>query len=150
MANSYHAKERAIDVRSWNVPEDKRLDVAISLRKWITLPFYDVVYEPAVMKDGKIVKGDHYHLEADAKKKEAAYNEHLVAREHNSMSTWANKPANTNVILDYDFNKTTLASVGILDAYGSKLLQQTAQHQYPHRHVLKVASRQVLTLAGCS
>jgi hypothetical protein len=78
--NSYHAKERAIDVRSWNVPEDKRLDVAISLRKWLP-PFYDVVYEPAVMKDGKIVKGEHYHLEADAKK-EAAYNEHLVAKEH--------------------------------------------------------------------
>ena len=78
--NSYHAKERAIDVRSWNVPEDKRLDVAISLRKWLP-PFYDVAYEPAVMKDGKIVKGEHYHLEADAKK-EAAYNEHLVAKEH--------------------------------------------------------------------
>jgi hypothetical protein len=78
--NSYHAQDRAIDVRSWNVPEDKRLDVAISLRKWLP-PFYDVVYEPAVMKDGKIVKGDHYHLEADAKK-EAAYNEHLVAKEH--------------------------------------------------------------------
>ena len=37
------------------------------------------------------------------------------------MSTWANKPANTNVILDYDFNKTTLASVGIFDAYGSSI-----------------------------
>lgn len=34
---SYHAKERAIDVRSWNVPEDKRLEIAISLRKWLPL-----------------------------------------------------------------------------------------------------------------
>ena len=76
--NSYHAKERAIDVRSWNVPEDKRLDVAISLRKWLP-PFYDVVYEPEVTENGKVVKGAHYHLEADMKK-EAAYNEHLVAK----------------------------------------------------------------------
>lgn len=76
--NSYHAKGRALDVRSWNVPEDKRLDIAISLRKWLP-PFYDVVYEPTVMKDGKIIRGEHYHLEADMKK-EAAYHEYLAAK----------------------------------------------------------------------
>jgi hypothetical protein len=66
--DSYHAKGRAIDVRSWNVPQEKKLDIAISLRKWLP-DFYDVVFEKEV-KDatGKVVKGEHYHLEADAKK----------------------------------------------------------------------------------
>lgn len=67
--NSYHAQDRAIDVRFWGIKEEDRTQVAINLRKWLPA-FYDVVTEP-----------DHYHLEADAKK-EAAYNEHLVAKEH--------------------------------------------------------------------
>lgn len=67
-ADSYHAKGRAIDVRSYNVPADKRLDVAIALRKWLP-PFYDVVFEHQVNDaHGNIIKGEHYHLEADAKK----------------------------------------------------------------------------------
>ena len=66
-AKSYHEKGRAIDVRSWNVPEQLRLEVSISLRKWLP-NFYDVVYEPEVVENGKVVKGAHYHLEADAKK----------------------------------------------------------------------------------
>ena len=37
------------------------------------------------------------------------------------MSTWANKPATANAILDYDFDKTTLSTNGILDAYGSSI-----------------------------
>ena len=57
---SYHAKGRAIDVRFWNVPEPKRLDVAITIRKWLP-NFYDVVTEV-----------DHYHLEADARKEHTA------------------------------------------------------------------------------
>ena len=66
--NSYHAKERALDVRSWNIPENKRLEIAISLRKWLP-PMYDVVYEHEVKNaQGKVVKGEHYHLEADANK----------------------------------------------------------------------------------
>jgi hypothetical protein len=65
--NSYHAKGRAIDVRSWNIPADKRLEVVITIRKWLP-PFYDVVYEQAVVSNGKIVKGEHFHIEADAKK----------------------------------------------------------------------------------
>ncbi len=56
---SYHGKDRAIDVRFWNVPDDKRMDVAITLRKWLP-KYYDVVTEP-----------DHYHLEADSKKEDA-------------------------------------------------------------------------------
>ena len=54
--NSYHAKERALDVRFWNVPEPQRLFVAISLRRWLP-DFYDVVTET-----------NHYHIEADANK----------------------------------------------------------------------------------
>lgn len=69
---SYHAKGRALDVRSWNVPEHLKLEVAISLRKWLP-NFYDVVFEHEV-KDaqGNVVKGEHYHLEADAKKEHTA------------------------------------------------------------------------------
>ncbi len=37
------------------------------------------------------------------------------------MSTWANKPVAANSVLDYDMNKSTLASVGVLDAYGSSI-----------------------------
>ncbi len=70
--DSYHAKGRALDVRSWNVPEHLKLEIAISLRKWLP-NFYDVVFEREV-KDaqGRVVKGEHYHLEADARKEHAA------------------------------------------------------------------------------
>ncbi len=71
-AGSYHGQGRAIDVRSSNVPEDKRLEVAISLRKWLP-SFYDVVFEQEVRDaTGRITKGQHYHLEADAKKEHTA------------------------------------------------------------------------------
>ena len=79
--NSYHAKERAIDVRSWNVPpEDKRPRRCHFITQMA----------PTILRRGVRTRcherwqdrqGDHYHLEADAKK-EAAYNEHLVAKEH--------------------------------------------------------------------
>ena len=65
---SYHAQGRAIDVRFWNVPDDKRLDVAITIKKWLP-KYYDVVTEV-----------DHYHLEADAKKEEAALNKKEVIK----------------------------------------------------------------------
>jgi hypothetical protein len=42
------------------VPDEKRLDVALSIRKWLPA-FYDVVTEV-----------DHYHLEADEKKEHQA------------------------------------------------------------------------------
>ena len=67
--HSYHAKDRAIDVRSSDVPAHLVLDVSISLRKWLP-HFYDVVYEPEVVQNGKVVKGAHYHLEADAVKEQ--------------------------------------------------------------------------------
>lgn len=57
---SYHSKGRAVDVRFWGVPDEKRLDVALSIRKWLPA-FYDVVTEV-----------DHYHLEADEKKEHQA------------------------------------------------------------------------------
>ena len=66
--NSYHAQGRAIDVRFWNVPDDKRLDVAITIKKWLP-KYYDVVTEV-----------DHYHLEADTKKEEAALNKKEVIK----------------------------------------------------------------------
>lgn len=37
------------------------------------------------------------------------------------MSTWSNKPLTVNPVLDYDFDKTTLANSGIQDVYGSSL-----------------------------
>lgn len=37
------------------------------------------------------------------------------------MSTWPNMPVGATVLLDYDFNTTTLASAGILDVYGSTI-----------------------------
>ena len=54
--HSYHALDRAIDVRFWNVPEEDRPAVAVSIKKWLPA-YYDVVLE-----------ANHYHIEADAKK----------------------------------------------------------------------------------
>ena len=60
-AGSYHAKGRAVDVRFWEVPDEKCLDVALSIRQWLPA-FYDVVTEV-----------DHYHLEADADKEKGSH-----------------------------------------------------------------------------
>ena len=69
-ANSYHAKDRALDIRVSMIPEADRQ--AIRERIKVLLPhFYDVVYEPEVVKDGVIVKGAHFHIEADEKKEHA-------------------------------------------------------------------------------
>ena len=52
------------------IPEHERERVASELRR--RLPkYYDVVYEPEVVKAGKVVKGAHFHIEADAKKEVA-------------------------------------------------------------------------------
>jgi hypothetical protein len=59
--SSYHSKGRAVDVRFWGVPDEKRLDVALSIRQWLPA-FYDVVTEV-----------DHYHLEADADKEKRSH-----------------------------------------------------------------------------
>ena len=48
--------------------EDKPPRRCHFITQMVACPFYDVAYEPAVMKDGKIVN-HHYHLEADAKRK---------------------------------------------------------------------------------
>jgi hypothetical protein len=65
--HSYHAQDRALDLRVAMIPEAIRELVATELSQ--ALPaFYDVVYEPEVVKDGAIVKGAHIHIEADAHK----------------------------------------------------------------------------------
>lgn len=53
------------------------------------------------------------------------------------MSTWANTPVGANTILDYDFNKSTLASVGILDAYNSSIAATDATAPVSPSSVLK-------------
>lgn len=53
---SYHYRDRALDVRFWNVALDLREAVAKTIRQYLPR-FYDVV-----------VESDHYHIEADAKK----------------------------------------------------------------------------------
>lgn len=66
----YHPQDRALDARVVMIPEARREKIAAEIRA--ELPFYyDVVYEPEVMKDGKVVKGAHFHIEADAKKEQA-------------------------------------------------------------------------------
>ncbi len=66
----YHPQDRALDIRCWMIPEPQRDAVATEFRQ--ALPkFYDVVYEPQVEKDGQVVKGAHFHIEADAKKEKA-------------------------------------------------------------------------------
>ena len=69
--DGYHPQDRALDFRCSMIPEGERQGVAGELRA--VLPkFYDIVYEPEVSKvvDGVIViiKGAHFHVEADAKK----------------------------------------------------------------------------------
>ncbi len=63
----YHPLDRALDVRVAMIPEGERLGVAQELRTHLP-KFYDVVYEPEVVEHGVIVKGAHFHLEADEKK----------------------------------------------------------------------------------
>jgi hypothetical protein len=53
------------------------------------------------------------------------------------MSTWANTPVGANTLLDYDFNKSTLASVGILDAYNSSIAATDATAPISPSSVLK-------------
>lgn len=55
--HSYHYRDRALDVRFWDVPDKARL--AQRLRELLP-PYYDVVVEK-----------DHYHIEADATKEKA-------------------------------------------------------------------------------
>lgn len=55
-AQSYHYQDRAVDVRSRDVKPEHLQPVAAYLRTLLPF-FYDVV-----------VEGDHYHIEADAKK----------------------------------------------------------------------------------
>mgnify|MGYP003393010141 FL=1 len=57
--NSYHMKDRAVDIRLWNVPDADRVYLLTQLKA--ALPaFYDVVLEK-----------DHYHIEADEVKEKA-------------------------------------------------------------------------------
>ena len=68
--NSYHAKDRALDIRVSMIPEADRQDIRARIK--VLLPhFYDVLYEPEVVKDGVVIKGAHYHIEADEKKEHA-------------------------------------------------------------------------------
>lgn len=66
----YHPQGRALDIRCLMIPEEKREQIANDLRNQLPL-FYDVIYEPAEFKDGKVIKGPHFHLEADARKEQA-------------------------------------------------------------------------------
>lgn len=67
----YHPKDRALDLRVSMIAESQRPVVASELRT-VLPPYYDVVYEPEVSKmvDGTLVviKGAHFHVEADEKK----------------------------------------------------------------------------------
>lgn len=54
--HSYHGKDRALDIRFWDIQAENRRAVADEIRA-ILPPFYDVVIET-----------DHYHIEADEKK----------------------------------------------------------------------------------
>jgi len=54
--NSYHAKDRALDLRFWNIHELDRPAVAQTMRSLLP-PYYDVVIED-----------DHFHVEADENK----------------------------------------------------------------------------------
>lgn len=66
-ATGYHPLDRALDVRVKMIPEAQREKVASEIRAELPF-FYDVVYEPEVVKEGVVVKGAHFHIEADAKK----------------------------------------------------------------------------------
>lgn len=55
---SYHYKDRALDIRFWNIPADKREQVATEIRAELPV-YYDVV-----------VEADHYHIEADEVKEQ--------------------------------------------------------------------------------
>lgn len=54
--NSYHGKDRALDIRFWDVPPEQRRAVADEFRALLPA-YYDVEIET-----------DHYHIEADEKK----------------------------------------------------------------------------------
>lgn len=65
MVGSYHEQARALDVRSREVLNKS----AMVKRLQALLPaYYDVVFEPELVKDGKVIRGEHFHLEADKKK----------------------------------------------------------------------------------
>lgn len=56
---SYHYKNRALDIRFWQIPFETREHVAQEIRAELP-PYYDVV-----------VEADHYHIEADEVKEHA-------------------------------------------------------------------------------
>ena len=63
----YHPQDRALDLRCSMIPEVERVGIKNELQQMLP-KFYDVVYEPEVTKGGVVVKGAHFHIEADAKK----------------------------------------------------------------------------------
>ncbi len=66
----YHPLDRALDVRVAMIPVEQREAIADEIRE--ALPgFYDVVNEAEIVREGSIVKGAHFHIEADAKKEVA-------------------------------------------------------------------------------
>ena len=66
-ATGYHPQDRALDIRVWMIAEAMREKIAAEIRAELPY-FYDVVYEPEVVEDGKVIKGAHFHIEADANK----------------------------------------------------------------------------------
>lgn len=69
--DGYHPLDRAVDVRCVMIEEEEREQVANDLRTVLPI-YYDVLYEPAEYKDGRVIKGAHFHIEADARKERAS------------------------------------------------------------------------------
>ncbi len=63
----YHPLDRALDIRVAMIPEEARLGVLQEIKAHLP-KYYDCVYEKELVEHGVIVKGAHFHLEADEKK----------------------------------------------------------------------------------
>ena len=65
---SYHGKNRAIDARSTMVANKAAM---VQRLKELLPPYFDVVFEPTLYKDGKRIRTEHFHIEADETKEKA-------------------------------------------------------------------------------
>ena len=66
----YHPLDRALDIRVIMIPPAQRDNVAAEIRAELPY-FYDVVNETERVDHGVVVKGAHFHIEADAKREVA-------------------------------------------------------------------------------
>ena len=63
---SYHEKGQAIDLRTWDMtPECFSLVSSLLTLFSRRDPQFQFEFEPMLVKDGKIIRGEHFHVEID-------------------------------------------------------------------------------------